>query len=100
MSPRSKRWKRRRNLETVMLLFAWCKPRRVLKRANRSVAMTCRSISSDACADMDTISLRIPHPAYDEQKLKSVKTEMRKVGPPIRHVVRYRDYYKAIDGRH
>src|SRR5258708_36023041 len=62
--------------------------------------MPCRSISSAACADMDTIPLRIPHPAYDEQKLKSVKAEMRKVGPPIIRVARYRDYYMAIEGCH
>jgi ParB-like chromosome segregation protein Spo0J len=49
---------------------------------------------------MDPVSLRIPHPAYDEEKLESVKTKMRKVGPPIIRVVSYPDYYMAIEGCH
>jgi hypothetical protein len=44
--------------------------------------------------------LRIPHPAYNEQKLESIKAEMRKVGPPTIRVVRYSGYYMAIEGCH
>jgi uncharacterized ParB-like nuclease family protein len=45
-------------------------------------------------------TLRIRHPADDEQKLKSVKAEMQKIGPPVIRVVRYPDYYMAIEGCH
>jgi hypothetical protein len=49
---------------------------------------------------MDTASLRIPHSAYDAEKLEIVKTEMRRRGVPTIRVVRYPNYYMAIEGCH
>jgi hypothetical protein len=44
--------------------------------------------------------LRAPHPAYDEERLKTVKLQMQQLGPPTIRIVTYADHHMAIEGCH